>query len=84
MCLFNVSAGKVSKKSPSSTHLIYKGGRVPGGPVVKNLPADAGDVCSVPGPGRSHMPWDNQAQVPHLLKPGCPRAYAPQQEEPPQ
>ena len=31
----------------------------PGGPVVKNPPADAGDTGSVPGPGRSHMPLSN-------------------------
>ena len=28
----------------------------PGGSVVKNLPASAGDTGSSPGPGRSHMP----------------------------
>ena len=28
----------------------------PGGPVVKNLPANAWDVDSIPGPGRFHMP----------------------------
>ena len=28
----------------------------PGGPVVKNPPANAGDVNSIPGPGRSHKP----------------------------
>ena len=28
----------------------------PGGSVVKNLPANAGDMGSSPGPGRSHMP----------------------------
>ena len=28
----------------------------PGGPVVKNLPANAGDVGSIPGMGRFHMP----------------------------
>ena len=28
----------------------------PGGPVVKNLPANAGDVGLIPGSGRSHMP----------------------------
>ena len=27
----------------------------PGGAVVKNLPANAGDTGSVPGPRRSHM-----------------------------
>ena len=30
-----------------------------GGAVVKNPPANAGDTGSVPGPGRSHMPWSN-------------------------
>ena len=28
----------------------------PGGAVVENLPADAGDAGSSPGLGRSHMP----------------------------
>ena len=31
----------------------------PGSPVVKNLPANAGDTGSIPGPGRFHMPWGN-------------------------
>ena len=31
----------------------------PGGAVVENLPASAGDTGSSPGPGRSHMPWSN-------------------------
>ena len=31
----------------------------PGDTVVKNLPANAGDMGSSPGPGRSHMPWSN-------------------------
>ena len=31
----------------------------PGGAVVKNLPANAGDTGSSPGPGRSHVPWSN-------------------------
>ena len=31
----------------------------PGGAVVENLPANAGDTGSSPGPGRSHMPWSN-------------------------
>ena len=29
----------------------------PSGPVVKNLPANAGDMGSIRGPGRSHRPW---------------------------
>ena len=32
---------------------------IPGGPVVKNLPANAGDTDLILGLGRSHMPWDN-------------------------
>ena len=31
----------------------------PGGTVVKNPPASAGDMGSSPGPGRSHMPQSN-------------------------
>ncbi len=31
----------------------------PGGAAVKNLPANAGDMGSSPGPGRSHMPRSN-------------------------
>ena len=30
-------------------------GAFPGGAVVKNSPANAGDTGSSPGPGRSHM-----------------------------
>ena len=31
----------------------------PGGAVVKNPPANAGDTGSSPSPGRSHMPHSN-------------------------
>ena len=31
----------------------------PGGPVVKNLPANAGDTGSTPGPGRFYILWNN-------------------------
>ena len=37
-----------------SLHLDF-----PGGTVVKNPPANAGDMGSSPGPGRSHMSWSN-------------------------
>ena len=30
----------------------------PGGPVVKNLPASAKEMGSIPGLGRSHMPMN--------------------------
>ena len=32
-------------------------GDFPSGPVVKNLPAHAGDPGSIPGLGRFHKPW---------------------------
>ena len=35
------------------------GRNFPGGAVVKNLPANAGNTDVIPGPGRSHMPWSN-------------------------
>ena len=38
----------------------------PGGAVVENLPANAGDTGSSPGLGRSHMPrssWDCEPQL---------------------
>ena len=31
----------------------------PGGAVVENPPASAGDTGSSPGLGRSHMPWSS-------------------------
>ena len=43
----------------------------PGGAVVENLPASAGDTGSIPGLGRSHMPWSSWAHAPQLLKPAC-------------
>ena len=66
-------------------------GDFPGGTVVKNPPANAGDAGSSPGPGRSHMPWSNEAREPQLLSPRAtttearaPRVRVLQQEKPPQ
>ena len=42
-------------------------GGFPGGAVVKNPPANAGDTGLSPGPGRSHMPWSNKTLEPQLL-----------------
>ena len=39
----------------------------PGGAVVENLPANAGDTGSSPGLGRSHMPRSSWARDPQLL-----------------
>ena len=49
----------------------------PGGGVVKNLPANAGDTGSSPGLGRSHRLWSNWAREPQLLS-LCSRARKPQ------
>ena len=39
----------------------------PGGSLVKNLPANAGDMGLIPGPERSHMPWVMYTHEPQLL-----------------
>ena len=46
---------------------------IPGGPVVKNLPANAGDLGLIPGAGRSHSHWatrevPNNCRSPQLQK----------------
>ena len=63
----------------------------PGGAVVKNPPANAGDTSSNPGPGRSHMLRSNLVHAPQLLSlhstttaARMPRACALHQERPPQ
>ena len=66
----------------------------PGGSVVMNPPANAGDMDSIPGPRRSHKSQSNQASAPQqlslcsraqelpLLKPMSPKARALLQEMP--
>ena len=44
-------------------------GDYPGGPMVKNSPANAGGMGLMPGLGRFHTPWGNYAHAPQLLKP---------------
>ena len=49
-------------QSEETSHLCYINEEdldFPGGTVVKNLPANAGDTGLIPGLGRSHMPWSN-------------------------
>ena len=53
----------------------------PGGAVVKNPPANAGDTGLSPGLGRSHMPRSNQARALQLLSLRS-RAREPQQLSP--
>ena len=68
------------------------GGDFPGGPVVKNMPANTGDMSSVPGLG-TKIPHATEQLRPCtttsepmmlLLKPTCPRICAPQHKKPPQ
>ena len=47
----------------------------PGGPVVRNLPASAGDMALIPGLGRSHMLQGNKACAPQLEN--SPRSWQP-------
>ena len=58
---------KKQKKNPKKqkTKTITRG--FPGGAVVENLPANAGDTGSSPGLGGSHMPWSGWAREPQLL-----------------
>ena len=63
----------------------------PGDSVARKPPANAGDTGSIPGPGRSHMPWSTKsmhvsywAHEPQLMKPMHPIAQALQQEKPQQ
>ena len=49
----------------------------PGGAVVKNLPANAGDMGLSPGLRRSHILQSNKARVPQLLSLRS-RAHEPQ------
>ena len=47
---------KPALQEDSVSHKKSKNSRdFPGGPVVKNLPVNAGDTGSNPDPGRSHM-----------------------------
>ena len=56
---------------------------LPGGPVVKNLPASAGDTGSVSDAGRFHS-WEaiKHTREPQLQKSIRPRAHVPQQDKP--
>ena len=51
------AAQPAKKKKKSLALKKFKG--FPGGAVVKNPPANAGDMGSSPGPGRSRMPRSN-------------------------
>ena len=55
------------RKKQNKTNKKSKYGGFPGGAVVENLSANAGDTGSSPGLGRSHMPRSNWAREPQLL-----------------
>ena len=57
------------RSTPRDTKLSFKGLTLgfPGGAVVKNPLANAGDMGLSPGLGRSHMLRSNKARVPQLL-----------------
>ena len=66
-CLVLVPTPQNTVKKGSIIHILQmkklrlKKGKegFPGGAVVENLPANAGDTGSSPGLGRSHMPRSN-------------------------
>ena len=74
MCIKSGSLGirpKIELEGEEIDHekclLRMKGRGFPGGAVVENLPANAGDTGSGPGLGGSHMPRSNWAREPRLL-----------------
>ena len=52
---------------PENTIIQKESWGFPGGAVVENLPANAGDTGSSPALGGSHMPRSNWAREPQLL-----------------
>ena len=56
----NYEAGHLNVSNcAENTMLKMQNQGFPGGAVVENLPANAGDTGSSPGLGRSHMPRSN-------------------------
>ena len=53
-----INEGRVAQRKCAGPIKLLNGG-FPGGTVVENLPANAGDMGSSPGLGRSHMPWSD-------------------------
>ena len=64
------SLGQITRQAvhpPVRTAATKQARDFPGGLVVKNPSAHAGDVGSISGAGRSHTPQGNEACVPRLL-----------------
>ena len=64
--LHGAQCGQNKNKTKKTALKEYLPG-FPGGAVVENLPANAGDTGSSPGLGGSHMPRSNWAREPQLL-----------------
>jgi len=60
--------GTAKKKKELNVELLLD---FPGSTVDKNLPANAGDMGSIPGLRRFHTPLATKAHEPQLLKPVC-------------
>ena len=43
--------------------------------VIKNPPVCVGDAGLIPGPGRFHMPWSNEAWTPQLESTHCNKKF---------
>ena len=54
---------RIQKGNKTLPHMGF-----PGGSVVKNPPANAGDTGLIPSLGRPHVPQSNEAHSPQLLK----------------
>ena len=67
LCLWSEFSSLLLLKCLPSLGLLSQDFR--GDPVVKNLPADAGVMGSIPGLGISHVPQGNWACTPLLLSP---------------
>ena len=57
MIVYLENATESTVKLPQTKRVFIQG--FPGGAVVETPPANAGDMGSSPGPGRSHMPRSN-------------------------
>jgi len=59
--LGNIRDTEEEKKKKKEIQKNYKAlpWDFPDGPGIKNPPANAGDTCSIPGLGRSHVPKSN-------------------------
>ena len=62
--------------------LKHSHGSFSGSPVVKTPPANAGDMGSIPNPGRVHILQGKYACVPQPLKRTRSRAHAPREKPP--